>query len=213
MVVEYTEVKYEEYLRKNDIRWQFGNHILYEMCEKKPLHNDKDVIIGKIWLIGRSYSAAIERRKNKGSNESNEDFYYNKVGPKMVDIGTELDKKICQLKRAKGVIDKNSLQMILSLHKLLVDTFHELTDSNQRSLASKYLHFHCPEMFFIYDSRAQKGVNSIVKGHKEFVEGTYDYDVEYKNFFSKMMELQYFLERKKGIKPSPRQLDDFLLAW
>ncbi|AJH77677.1 hypothetical protein [Heyndrickxia coagulans] len=45
--------------------WSFGNEILYEMCRKNPDHNKADVIVGKIWLIGRSYAAAIENRKTE----------------------------------------------------------------------------------------------------------------------------------------------------
>ena len=40
----------------------YGNKILYDMCATKPRHDDIDIIVGKIWLIGRSYSAAIERK-------------------------------------------------------------------------------------------------------------------------------------------------------
>jgi hypothetical protein len=43
--------------------WDLGNDILYEMCEKYPGHDEDNEIIAKIWLIGRSYAAAIERRK------------------------------------------------------------------------------------------------------------------------------------------------------
>ena len=50
--------------------WDFGNGILYDMCAIYPAHKSVDQIVAKIWLIGRSYAAAIERRKN--AKESNE---------------------------------------------------------------------------------------------------------------------------------------------
>ena len=59
------DTKYKKYAKKEETRWDFGNGILYEMCKEYPKHEKEDVIVGKIWLIGRSYAAAIERRKNK----------------------------------------------------------------------------------------------------------------------------------------------------
>jgi hypothetical protein len=38
--------------------WDFGNKILYNMCRAKREHKEDQVIIGKIWLIGRTYAAA-----------------------------------------------------------------------------------------------------------------------------------------------------------
>ena len=57
-------------LNAESSKWAYANSILYEMCSKTPLHNDADVIVGKIWLIGRSYAAAIERRKNKDDTDA-----------------------------------------------------------------------------------------------------------------------------------------------
>ena len=45
----------------------FGDYILYGMCdgeykgEKTIKHTDRDIVAGKIWLIGRSYAASPER--------------------------------------------------------------------------------------------------------------------------------------------------------
>ena len=50
-------------LTKNDIataisdeqdQWDFGNRVLYQLCRDHPQHKKADVVIGKIWLIGRS---------------------------------------------------------------------------------------------------------------------------------------------------------------
>ena len=35
----------------------YGNSVLYRMCAEKPEHKVPDIIKGKMWLIGRSYSA------------------------------------------------------------------------------------------------------------------------------------------------------------
>ena len=45
--------------------WDVGNEVLYELCTKHPRHAEIPAVIAKVWLIGRSYAAAIERRRNK----------------------------------------------------------------------------------------------------------------------------------------------------
>ena len=44
----------------NNSRWRLGNTIMYEMVAKYPNHTDADEIVSKLWMIGRTYAAAIE---------------------------------------------------------------------------------------------------------------------------------------------------------
>lgn len=60
-------------LNKANELWQFGNNILYKMCQSNFEHTKQEIIAGKLWIIGRSYAAALERRK-KYNNISSEDF-------------------------------------------------------------------------------------------------------------------------------------------
>ncbi len=211
MVVSGVEKQYTEYLKQKNSRWEFGNSILYQMCEDNPLHNDSDVVIGKIWLIGRSYAAAIERRKNADDYQG-DDFYYDAVAPKMLEIGKELDSRIESLKNNSGII-ADCVPEILSTHKYLMDAFMDLTGLEKRSLASKYLHFHCPEKFFIYDSRARAAIGKIVKRpNKKILLGIDDHDAEYGDFVCRMLELQKYLDEKLGTYEKPRAIDSFLLS-
>ena len=211
MVVSGVEKQYKEYLKQKNSRWEFGNSILYQMCEDNPLHNDADVVIGKIWLIGRSYAAAIERRKNADDYQG-DDFYYDAVAPKMLEIGKELDSRIESLKNNSGII-ADCVPEILSTHKYLMDAFMDLTGLEKRSLASKYLHFHCPEKFFIYDSRARAAIGKIVKRpNKKILLGIDDHDAEYGDFVCRMLELQEYLDEKLGTYEKPRAIDSFLLS-
>lgn len=211
MIVPGIEGEYIKYLDKNETRWKFGNHILYRMCAEYPLHNDIDIIVDKIWLIGRSYAAAIERRKN--AINSNDDFYYYEVGPKMLEIGKELDNRINQLNNSENQFLDN-IENIMSTHKFLMEAFNKITGLEKRSLASKYLHFHCPCMFFIFDSRAKYGINKIVKKPTDrYIQSKNNYDKEYSHFVNKMVELQNYLGNKLGYYPTPRELDNFLLQY
>jgi len=62
-----------EFLSKaiSETAWDFGNQVLYDMCRANPQHKEDRIIIGKIWLIGRSYAAAIERRWQTVGPEGN----------------------------------------------------------------------------------------------------------------------------------------------
>ena len=68
------------YITQNDIDhalgpspWDLGNEVLYSLCKNHPKHDADDAIIAKIMIIGRTYAAAIERRKN--AEDSSDDFY------------------------------------------------------------------------------------------------------------------------------------------
>jgi hypothetical protein len=85
--------------------------------------------------------------------------------------------------------------------------FNVLTKLNKRSLASKYLHFHCPTIFPIYDSIAKKGLKKLdirIDNHN------YSGDNEYTLFCNKILELKEILS-KAHLKPSLREIDNFLL--
>lgn len=194
---------------KKSNQWTFGNSILYSLCKRNFLHKRVDIIIAKVWLIGRAYAAAIERRKNK--KDINDDFYVNTVGPHLKN--SKLDKYLNRLRNEK-VIDADNLPHILAAHRYLMVLFEEITELEKRSLASKYLHFHLPNLFYIYDGRASKALNKIVpkatKGIlKEF--GEEKYDKTYASFVVKCMILTDQLNERFKKKLRPRELDNILI--
>lgn len=198
------------YISASDTRWDLANKVLYDLCQGHPSHTDPDEIVAKIWLIGRSYAAAIERRKNADASDG--DFYYDKVAPALIAIGNELDSRLGQL-NTHPLVDGTTLDLVLETHGLLVQAFNTLTEMNKRSLASKYLHFHCPNMFFIYDNRANISIRKLVSKGKDRL---YKYiafgrDMEYTDFCIRMLELQEYIYHEYGRKMSPRELDNLLL--
>ena len=62
------EINYPSNLISN-YDWDFSNKVLYELCSNCPTHKIKYEVLAKIFFIGRIYAAAIERRKNKKSDE------------------------------------------------------------------------------------------------------------------------------------------------
>lgn len=140
------------------------------------------------------------------------DFYYDAVAPKMLEIGKGLDSRIESLKNNTRII-VDCVPEILSTHKFLMDAFMELTGLEKRSLASKYLHFHCPDKFFIYDSRARAAIGKVVKRpDKKVLSGVEEYDAEYGDYVCRMLELQEYLDERLGTYEKPRAIDSFLLS-
>ena len=163
-------------------------------------------------MIGRTYAAALERRPNRErksikEKESIEDFY-ERASEKI--IKSDIEDWFESLKKFKK-IDNNSILNILHAHFNLVELFREITSMSKRSLASKYLHFHFPNLFYLYDSRAKKGFSRIMPGYRTNREKTGKYDNEYENFALKLLDLQKKIEKEHKTKLTPHQLDILLL--
>jgi hypothetical protein len=185
------------------------NAILYDLCQKYPDHTNQDAVLTKIHVVGRIYAAAIERRRNKKAGETNDTFYISNVVPAL--MASELDEWI---RRAKAVElnTQAALEVMVEVHGRTTELFKSISDLEKRSLASKYLHFHVPDLFYIYDSRAAKALRGL---HKVLGrQPRYDMlgDAEYQKFVGKCAVLKSLCETNFGISLSPRQLDTFLLA-
>ncbi|MFH1311472.1 MAG: hypothetical protein ABIH65_03645 [Nanoarchaeota archaeon] len=188
-----------------DKKWMLGNNILYKMCSDYPSHTDSEEIRAKIWLIGRSYAASIERRANK--KKINDDFY-DYVVQEFIKFNNKnkFDEKLTKLKNQE--LNKDTLKEILSIHEELTQFFKELTGKEKRSLASKYLHFHIP-LFPIYDLRANSSIKKIVKGTIE--DTNLANDEEYSKFCNKILFLYDSIKDKTGKAPTLREIDTFLI--
>ncbi len=198
--------------------WSFGNQVLYNLCKESPANTEKDIVVAKLWLIGRSYSAAIERGAT-GNYDTTEAIYKFGVPKELVEVGKKLDDKICSLKnQGEKHITKELLPQIIETHAFLTDRFLRISGKNNRSLASKYLHFHAPEFFYIYDSKAVENVRKYKtldeKLRQDLIKGESDtYDKDYVDFVAKMYPLNERIKNELGVWLTPRQLDIFLLKY
>ena len=191
----------------NNSRWRLGNSILYEMVLSHPSHTDENEIVSKLWIIGRTYAAAIERRPNKA--ETPGDFYYDYVAPKL--INSDIDKKINSL-RSYTIITRENLPQILSVHKYLMDQFTDLTQKEKRSLTSKYLHFHLPDLFIIYDSRVASVITKFAGKKPRDLDIPEDADKTYAEFCYKALLIYEALSGTYS-DTKPRVIDNILLRY
>jgi hypothetical protein len=186
--------------------WDLSNQILYDMCQKYPHHKNEEEIIAKVLLIGRVYSAAIERRKNVENSSSA--FYREKVAPSI--RKSKIDVWLNALIDFDRPTSENCVQ-IIAVHKRVTELFREISGLEKRSLASKYLHFHFPNLFFIYDSRSSNAMKKI-EFSSVWNSSLIEYDRAYAKFFLQCMAFVEKVNSECNIPLTPRQLDKYLLS-
>lgn len=190
--------------------WDLGNKVLYDLCKEHPRHKSKPEIVAKIWLIGRAYAAAIERTGKKSDDvPKGDDFYLEHVASAVK--ASNMDQWLERLKNCDKVTVDN-LDVILGVHQKVTDLFHEISGRNKRSLASKYLHFHYPGLFFIYDDRVLKALSKLSHVTGRLKRTTYeDADNDYRKVCEKCLKVRDHIEKTHKIFLSPRHLDNLLL--
>jgi len=120
----------------------YGNEVLYRMCRERPYHTDAGDIFSKLWLIGRSYAATLERGAGRK-------FSLEKAARKLATKG--IDRLIATVEDIT-YLETENLPDILHVHAELNKMFRQLPQRNPlntHSLTSKYLHFHKPDAFLI----------------------------------------------------------------
>ena len=193
---------------KSGTCWDIGNRALYQLCKRYPAHDDQEAILAKIWLIGRSYAAAIERRKKFIKGYDSDSFHQRIVGPQM--LAARIDEWLEPLQKVKEPSLENA-HLIIAAHKRLMDLFCVMSGLEKRSLASKYLHFHFPQLFYLYDSRAAQQISKITGRAKGLM--LTEYDKTYATYFFKCLNLVGDVKQEHHISLNPRQLDNYLLGF
>jgi hypothetical protein len=179
--------------------WDFGNNVLYKLCAEYPGHAHDDVIIAKTWIVGRVYAAALERRRNV---DVLGDAFYIKVARDF------RDAKMDEWFHDPG----GNRQIAIETHKKLTDLLRRITGLEKRSFASKYLHFHFPKQFYIYDARADKSARKLIQLDRDR-NGFGDVDAKYADFFARCEQLGEYISELTKRPTTPREVDKVLLHW
>ena len=193
----------------NETSWAELNTVLYRFCDQNPRHDNDEIILAKLVLIGRTYAAALERRKKKDPDESADDFYINIAAPAL--RKSEIDDWIGELPEADEP-STELLPIVLEIHKNLVDLFKEISGQEKRSLASKYLHFHRPNHFFIYDSRTEAAARVWAPQIRRRGVEAASSDEAYHLFFERCLAIVEMVRNEIGVVLTPRTLDNLLLG-
>ena len=204
----------QDAINKYKKSFSFGDQILYDMCKKYPAHNKKEkgIIMSKVWLIGRSYAVALERTQDKDRKD-----IYDKLSQKNLN---GIDERIKNLRKINKKLEKaykidkldnKSITDIIDLHNKLVKIYNQVSGLNKISLASKYLHFHLRNLFYIYDSRAKTAIDNLI--HKKNTKNVSKRKGKYAEFFNKVYTFQKKLKSITQEEYSPRDIDCILLHY
>lgn len=137
----------------------YANLVLYRMCGEQPQHDDVGVVEAKLRLIGDHYRASLKRGIGKHHLHGGDGFF---IELARAIRSSDLDERLDVIRR-NGRVDACSLDDVVDTHAAFEDLVVDFTREwqgpqavrrvlNRRSFCSKYLHFHAPEAFFIYDS-------------------------------------------------------------
>lgn len=178
------------------------NNQLYQMCKRNFKHSDQAIVYMKSIIIGRTYSVSPERYK--GSTTKQKELFWKIFSEEIFrsKIDIHFSKLIVLNKKGVKSLTKEEVEKILLIFEEVHGIFKNACKvqsgrkrPNRISFTSKYLHFHFPNLFFIYDSRAKTGLAT----------HTSNYSIFYKRCLETLKENPKFR--------TPRELDSFLLGF
>ncbi len=177
--------------------WNEVNAFLYKVCESDLKGCKPETIACRLILIGRTYSAALERN-NKHLDLSTDDIYSQVSNLK---IWKETAKRLKTLK-------PDDYAEMISIHDDLVKALEGIVENKKISLVSKFLHFHRKDCFYIYDSQAREASLYLMPDRLRLpINSQVLYSDEYARFCHRVDCIRKEINPKLTL----REIDDFLL--
>ena len=170
---------------------------LYELCFMHRHHFHDEIVADKLRMIVRLCA-------EHGLNVTgfSPEFTAHRLGQSAV------DHWFAGLATAEHL----DLALVFELHKRVMDLFADLPAEQARALASKYLHFHFPELFFLYDRRVAAAAFQLGEGECGYLSRA-EHDPDYGRFFACCRKLTERFVGLAGRRLNPRELDRVLRAW
>lgn len=180
------------------------NSFLYKMCKEKFKHNNESIIYMKCFVIGRTYSVSPERYKNMHDSYK-KDFWgkfcssvkKSKIDKELKRLEDLEDKKTKTLNDEDKELVKSVFEAVHSIFSKACKVSKGHKFPNRVSFTSKYLHFHFPHLYYIYDSRAKKALKTSTSSYSTFYEKCHE---------------ELSKKKNKRLK-TPRDLDNKLLKF
>ena len=216
-----------------------GNQVLYDLCKKHMSNSISEFVSAKTWLIGRSYAVSPQRRKipNKGISSKYNFFFedFSKIFTSNTESCNRIDEFINQVNSMSFCgdfeIDKKNIINILKLISIfnnhVVNTIVKLDNLNSTneakqniSFTSKYLHFHCPNCIYIFDSYSNANARSFIQSYKKqlhidkIIKEVRDEikDENANDYIAHFIRCYFISTFCFNSTPTPRQLDNALLS-
>lgn len=170
---------------------------LYELCFLHRQHFQDDIVADKMRLIARLYA-----ERGMAIQGFSPEAAAHRLGRSGID----------RLFSTLATAEQLDSAVLLETHKRVMDVFSGLNEDDARSLASKYLHYHFPELFFIQDARVENAAYQLGEGACGFL-ALAEFDPGYGRFYACCRKLVEHLLPVAGRRLTPRELDQVLRAW
>lgn len=170
---------------------------LYELCFMHRHHFQDEIVADKLRMIVRMCA-----EHGLAVNAFSPEYAAHRLGRSGVD------------RWFAGIATAEQLDpaLVFEMHKRVMAVFADLPAEQARAIASKYLHFHFPELFFLYDSRVAAAAYALGQGECGYLARS-EHDPEYGRFFACCRKLSERLVGPAGRRLNPRELDRVLRAW
>jgi hypothetical protein len=208
MIETPTQAQLDEAARGFENDWALVADELTSLCRRYPTHAVRAQVVAKVVIVGRTYSAGIERCISPPPGTQAvmlaADHLYARRD--------EVDDIVHAVRRVDEPLTEESMALIVEQHGRLVELIAALPECSRRprSFASKYLHFHHP-IVPIIDSYAHEHLGRIVRWDKNDVPfpRPAGADPAYWDYCVRLLRLQRAC-RQAGLEVTTRQLDVFL---
>jgi hypothetical protein len=194
-------------IKRYEASWRPVDNELYDLCRRRPRHDEFTDAYTKVAIIGRVYAAGIARSsKAVGDREA-------AVTTGLVGLGTMITEGLAEIEDRE--LDRSTLPRIIDLHGRVCQGLLPHTGNTwQQSFVSKYLHFHCP-IVPIFDSRAEAAMGRFVDwptvyGLRMGIRRQRGWAIRYYNFATAFMFLHEQAHAETMIKPTVKEVDHLL---
>lgn len=170
---------------------------LYELCFMHRHHFRDDIVADKLRMLVRLCAERGLRMR-----DFSPEYVAHRLGRAAVD----------RWFGGLATAEKLDIALLLEVHKHMMRVFDDLDEAEARSLASKYLHFHFPELFFVFDSRVEAAAMALGEGECGYL-AIHEHDPVYGRFYACARKLVDKMTPQVGRRLGPRELDRVLRAW
>ena len=194
-------------IKAYEASWKPVDSELYDLCCRRPGHDDFADVYTKVALIGRVYEAGVARAwRGEGDPES-------EVTRVLIEHADLIKNGLARL--GNRSFDRKTAAGIVELHGHLARAISYRTDGVfLASFVSKYLHFHSP-VVPIYDSNAQAAIGGFVDWAlvgliRDSLATLPEWARAYRNFVAAFVVLYERAHAETPLKPTVKELDHLL---
>jgi len=189
------------------------NKMLYDAVLTHPSNTDRPAIIAKLLLIGRTYSASVERRKTNGEVKDERQALEVVIAAAEAIAKSQCARMLDEFSWDQRLTPER-LPEVVAIHRELCNALQHANNRENSSLASKYLHFHRPDLFPIVDSYVREGWSYVMEELELSYRGwrTFGQVNRYQEWCTRILTLRDRLENHTQQPISLRQIDNYLLS-